>query len=159
MSLKTSTKPEQNRQQDDELYRQALDVCGSFNLRKAARTVTQLYDDILQPTGLRSTQLVILLTLALEGQMSLSFLARELLVSSSTLTRNLMPLERDRLIKKSARVKRGKLVSLTQRGRNVLQNSLPHWMKAQQKFTEMVGEQEWEDLRPRLANTVRALRS
>ncbi len=151
--------PEQKHQQGDELYRQALKVCGCFNLRKAARTVTQLYDDILQPTGLRSTQLVILLTLALEAQMSLSHLARELHVSSSTLTRNLMPLERDRLIRKSARGKRGKLVKLTQKGRNVLNTAVPQWVKAQQKFTEMVGEHEWEDLRPRLANTVRALHS
>src|ERR671925_1581656 len=34
--------------------------CVSFNIRKAARAVTQLYDERLRPFGLRSTQLSIL---------------------------------------------------------------------------------------------------
>ena len=145
-------------EQTTELYRHALDVCGSFNLRKAARSVTQLYDDILQPTGLRSTQLVILLNLAIEEEMSLSRLARQLHLSPSTLTRNLLPLERDGLIKKSKRGKRGKLLGLTRKGAKALENCVPYWVKAQQEFTEIVGEHEWDDLRVRLASAVRTLR-
>ena len=98
---------EKDLEQRNELYRHALDVCGSFNLRKATRAVTQLYDDILQPSGLRSTQVVILLNLGIQEEMSVSRLARELHLSPSTLTRNLQPLERDGLIKKSKRGKRG----------------------------------------------------
>ena len=142
-----------------ELYQHALDVCGSFNLRKAARAVTQLYDDILQPTGLRSTQIVILLNLAIKEEMVASRVARELHISPSTLTRNLQPLERDGLIKKSKRGQRGKLIRLTPKGAKALENCIPHWVKAQQEFTELVGEIEWDDLRARLAKTVRALRS
>ena len=47
-----------------DLWAEVLRTCGSFNLRKATRVVTQLYDDILQPTGLRSTQVVLLVALA-----------------------------------------------------------------------------------------------
>ncbi len=34
--------------------------CACFQFRKASRSVTQLYDQILAPVGLRSTQVVIL---------------------------------------------------------------------------------------------------
>lgn len=37
--------------------------CHGTALRKAARRVTQMYEDALAPTGLRSTQLAILLEL------------------------------------------------------------------------------------------------
>ncbi len=150
--------PDKKIKPNSELYQHALEVCGSFNLRKAARTVTQLYDDILQPTGLRSTQIVILLNLAIEEEMSMSRLARQLHLSPSTLTRNLLPLERDGLIKKSKRGKRGKLLGLTRKGAKALEKSVPYWAKAQQKFTDLIGGHEWEDLRARLASTVRALR-
>ncbi|MEW6300271.1 MAG: hypothetical protein AB1671_21465 [Thermodesulfobacteriota bacterium] len=35
-------------------------VCACFNLRKAARAVTQLYEEVLRPTGLRVTQFALL---------------------------------------------------------------------------------------------------
>jgi hypothetical protein len=35
-------------------------TCACFNLRKASRTVTQLYDEILQPSGLLATQFTLL---------------------------------------------------------------------------------------------------
>jgi hypothetical protein len=60
-----------------EFWGKILRTCGSFNLRKVTRVVTQLYDDILQPTGLRSTQVVLLVALAAEGEMSVGYMARE----------------------------------------------------------------------------------
>ena len=67
-------------------------TCACFNFRKASRSVTQLFDQILAPTGLRSTQLVILMTGQLLGPSSIARLARELVMDRSTLTRNLKPL-------------------------------------------------------------------
>ena len=37
-----------------------MDICACFNFRKASRAVTQFFDETLAPSGLRSTQLVIL---------------------------------------------------------------------------------------------------
>jgi DNA-binding MarR family transcriptional regulator len=98
-------------------WAEVLRTCGSFNLRKATRVVTQLYDDILQPTGLRSTQVVLLVVLAVEGEMSMSYMARELIMAPSTLSRTLIPLERDGLIDITSNGKRGKLVRLTRRAK------------------------------------------
>jgi DNA-binding MarR family transcriptional regulator len=141
-----------------ELWRQVLRTCGSFNLRKATRVVTQLYDDILQPTGLRSTQVVILVALAAEGDMSLSRLARELVMSPSTLSRTLTPLERDGLVESDPSGKRGKLVRLTAQGEQALLDVMPYWQKAQEKFTALLGASAWTDLNERLAKAVAAIR-
>lgn len=140
------------------LNREALALCGCFNLRKASRLVTQLYDDILQPTGLRSTQIVILLMLAMEEDISLTRLARELVLSPSTLHRNLLPLERDGLVESSTIGNRGRMVRLTTTGRETLLNALPYWHKAQEKFVTLVGAQMWEELAGQLADTVTAVR-
>ena len=67
-------------------------TCACFNFRKASRSVTQLFDQTLAPAGLRSTQLVILITGQLVGPSSIARLARELVMDRSTLTRNLKPL-------------------------------------------------------------------
>lgn len=139
--------------------RQVLRECGSFNLRKASRVVTQLYDDILQPTGLRSTQVVVLVMLAVEQELSMAGLARQLLLSPSTLSRNIRPLERDGLIETRDAGKRGKSVTLTARGRKALLKALPYWQKAQARFTGLVGETAWAKLSEQLTKTVTATRN
>lgn len=141
-----------------ELWSEVLRTCGSFNLRKATRVVTQLYDDILQPTGLRSTQVVLLVVLAAEGEMSVSYMARELIMSPSTLSRTLVPLERDGLIEVTSNGKRGKLVRLTAAGKSALLHAVPYWQKAQEKFLEQAGADAWTELNEKLAGIVSATR-
>lgn len=120
--------------------------------------ITQLYDDILQPTALRSTQVVLLVALAAEGEMSMSYMARELIMSPSTLSRTLLPLEREGLIDIASNGKRGKLVRLTTAGENALTNAVPYWQKAQEKFLEQVGDTAWPELNAKLAGIVAAIR-
>jgi DNA-binding MarR family transcriptional regulator len=138
--------------------RQVLRSCGSFNLRKASRAVTQLYDDILQPTGLRSTQVVVLVALAAEPELNMARLARELVLSPSTLSRTIRPLEREGFLEAYSG-KRGKSVRLTKRGEKALLAAVPYWQKAQAKFTGMVGAVAWEELTEQLTKTVVATRS
>lgn len=138
--------------------REVLRQCGSFNLRKASRVVTQLYDDILQPTGLRSTQVVVLVMLGAEQELSMARLARQLVLSPSTLSRNILPLERDGLVETGYSGKRGKSVRLTARGRKALLHAVPYWQKAQAKFTQLVGAGAWKELSRHLATTVTATR-
>jgi DNA-binding MarR family transcriptional regulator len=139
--------------------REVLRECASFNLRKASRVVTQLYDEILQPTGLRSTQVAILVMLAVEQKPSMARLARQLLLSPSTLSRNLGPLQRDGLVKVHQPGKRGKSVILTSAGRKALSDAIPYWQEAQDKFTALVGATAWSKLSRQLAKTTTAARS
>ena len=45
-------------------------ACACFNLRKATRMVTQLYDDALKPVGIRATQLTVLAATRSAGPIS-----------------------------------------------------------------------------------------
>lgn len=142
-----------------ETCRHVLAVCGCHNLRRATRTVTQLYDDMLQPSGLRATQVVLMVTLATDEHLNLSRLAREMALSPSTLSRNLRPLTRDGLVEVIEGKGRGKSVRLTRNGHKALVEVAPYWQKAQTKFTDLVGEDAWTELTGRLAAVVTAVRA
>src|SRR5262249_58023807 len=72
--------------------------CNCLAIRQAARHVTQFYDQVLAPTGLRTTQFSILARLRRRGPMTINALAGELVMDRTTLGRNIQPLERDGLI-------------------------------------------------------------
>jgi DNA-binding transcriptional ArsR family regulator len=76
----------------------ALD-CNCFAVRAAARHVTQFYDRLLAPSGLRTTQFSILAKLARRGPLTISKLAADMVMDRTTLGRNILPLERDGLIR------------------------------------------------------------
>jgi DNA-binding MarR family transcriptional regulator len=97
--------------------------------------------------------------LAVEQEISLTRLARELVLSPSTLHRNLLPLERDGLVESSTVNNRGRMVKLSESGQQTLFNALPYWHKAQEKFVGLVGVEAWNELVGRLGNTVTAVRS
>ena len=140
-------------------YREVLRECASFNLRKASRVVSQLYDDILQPTGLRSTQVALLVMLAVERESSIARLARQLILSPSTLSRNLRPLQRDGLVEARHTGKRGKSVMLTPVGRKALSDAFPYWQEAQERFIALVGATAWSTLNRQITKATSAARS
>jgi DNA-binding MarR family transcriptional regulator len=113
-------------------------VC--FNLRKAARAVTQAYDEALQPTGLRTTQHSLLQVLEIAGTVSVGRLAELAVMDRTTLARNLDLLERERLVRirpgADARVRE---VSLTDAAHQRLAAALPYWEKAQARLTGKLG--------------------
>src|SRR5258706_9067706 len=77
--------------------------CNCAALRETARYVTQLYDQHLAEAGLRSTQFSILARLKQLEPTTINALAHALLMDRTTLRRNILPLQRRRLIA----VKRG----------------------------------------------------
>jgi DNA-binding MarR family transcriptional regulator len=89
--------------------------CNCFAVRAAARHISQLYDQFLAPTGLRTTQFSILSKLQRKGPVMINALAREMLMDRTTLGRNILPLERDGLlsIKAAASDRRAKELHLT----------------------------------------------
>ncbi|SRR5437899_9523525 len=78
--------------------RQSQCVCDT--LRMVTRVVTQLYDEMLRPSGLRVTQFNILATISRLGEANLRQLEYMLAIDQTTLTRSLNLLERDRLIER-----------------------------------------------------------
>jgi len=129
-----------------------LSPCVCSTLRMVTRAVTQLYDDILRPSGLRVTQFSILAAIARSGTANLRQLEAVLAIDQTTLTRSLNLLERDRLIERvphpDARIR---AMRLTARGRRVLDVARPLWAQAQDKVLRELGTRAWDDAQRRLS--------
>jgi len=150
----------QSTEPDVQLCAQAARACACFNFRKATRAVTHHFDEALQACGLRSTQLVILLAAHVAGSASVARLAEDLVVDRSTLTRNLKPLEKARLLTITpGKDRRMRMVTLTDKGRSTLIEAIPLWKKAQSSFVSQMGEERWARLREDLSATVESIRS
>lgn len=110
-------------------------TCVCFNLRKAARAVTQLYDAVLRPSGLRVTQFSVLAVLARTGALTQSRLAQATVTDRTTLTRNLRLLEAKGLIRVARGAdRREREVGLTEPGRKALAKAYPLWREAQARM-------------------------
>lgn len=130
-------------------------TCACSNVRKAARAVTQLFDELLQPTGLRSTQFTLLVAVALLGETPVMQLAEALVMDRTTLARNLKPLESLGLLTVEAGTDRRRhLVRLTERGKEALARALPYWEQAQHRVVEHLGHEQWHALRASLKATM-----
>lgn len=106
--------------------------CVCYNLRKAARAITRLYEDFLKPTGLRATQFSVLMAAHLRGPITLTRLADLTVTERTTLTRNLTILEKRGFLHiEAGRDRRERQVSITEEGRNVLMAAIPLWEIAQ----------------------------
>jgi|SRR5579859_1190740 len=128
-------------------------ICNGTALRKATRRVSQLYDAILAPSGLRSTQRSLLIHIARAGTPTMGELAAALVLDRSALAHNLKPLERDGLVavEVDPNDKRSRLVGLTPVGRARLDESTVLWRDAQHRFETAFGPAEAAALRDTLA--------
>ena len=121
--------------------------CVCYRLRRAARATSRAYDEALAPVGLRSTQLGLLGLLHARGALPLSELAEALVMERTTLTRNLKPLERDKLVASApGQDRRQRIVRLTTRGEKKLAEALPLWRKIHAWQSERLGPRRKERL-------------
>lgn len=139
-----------------EIPARSLGPCNATALRKAARHVTQLYDNVLAPSGLRSTQRSILAQIARSHGAGVVELADALVLDRSSFSHNLQPLVRDGLVSMNVdpRDKRARIVSLTAEGKARLDHSNELWSLAQNKFEAAFGKKQAGDLRDTLMRVV-----
>jgi len=130
--------------------------CNCFAVRSAARHVSQLYDQFLASSGLRTTQFSILGRLKRKGPLTINGLAEEMAMDRTTLGRNILPLERDGLIsvKPAANDRRAKELHLTKAGEKRHQAAIKGWSEAQARFEETFGAQRAAQLRTMLRSVV-----
>ena len=125
--------------------RQVIERCACHRMRMAARAVTRLYDEELRRSGLRATQVSVLVAIAVDEVMSIAALAKFMGMDRSTLTRNLRPLERDGLVKLGSEGwRRSRTVEITKKGRSRLKDALPLWEKAQEALRRKLGDRRWD---------------
>jgi DNA-binding MarR family transcriptional regulator len=111
-------------------------------LRKAARKVTRAYDDALRPVGIKANQFTTLIAVSLMGPVSITNLADKLGMERTTLTRNLLPLEKSKFIKLLKGHGRTRNVLITPKGKSIIQEAKTAWDDAQRQVLEVIGESE-----------------
>ncbi|MDR3567816.1 MAG: MarR family winged helix-turn-helix transcriptional regulator [Syntrophobacteraceae bacterium] len=116
--------------------------CACYNLRRAARATTRLYDDCLKPSGLRTTQYSVLMAAKLRGPITLTKLAQITVTERTTLTRNLTVLEKKGLVLiEAGKDRRERRVSITEQGEEALIAAIPLWEAAQAHIEQGLGRQ------------------
>ncbi len=132
---------------DNARGREAGRSCACYNLRRAARAITRLYDDFLRPSGLRATQYSVLTAAKLRGPISLTKLAKLTVTERTTLTRNLTILEKKGFILiEPGRDRRQRQVTITEQGLEVLTAAIPLWETAQAHIEKGLGENRMGNL-------------
>lgn len=129
-------------------------LCACTTLRQASRALTQLYDEAMRSSGLRSGQHALLRAIEIVGPVSISTLADIAVMDRTTLARNLDLLQRDGLVHidqgEDARVRE---VRLTNAANRILAEAGPQWRRAQAVVAARLGPARLE----RLLEDVRAL--
>jgi DNA-binding MarR family transcriptional regulator len=121
--------------------------CACSRLRRAARAVTQLYDDALEPVGLRVTQLSLLRTLQRQGTLRIGELAAQNLLDRTALSRNLDPLVARKLVAiVPGHDARTREVTLTRQGTAAIAAAAPHWERAQKEVARHIGRDRLDGL-------------
>ena len=121
--------------------------CMCASLRRAARTVSQLYDDALRPLGLRATQFTLLQALSLSGELTQGELGRMLALDSTTLTRTLENMTKNGwIVKRRGEDRREWHIRLSDAGKAELKRALPLWRKVQREMRTRLGDAAWQDL-------------
>ena len=120
--------------------------CLCANLRRAARALTQIYEEALRPAGLRGSQFTILQTLSLAGELTQGQMAHLLAMDSTTLTRSLAIMQRQGWISRRRGADRREWrFQLSQAGRTKFARALPQWEKAQALVRKKLGERRWDE--------------
>ncbi len=109
--------------------------------RKTGRVLTQKYDRYLKPSGLKVTQFSMLANISRNPGISVSELAKLLLMDQTTVTRNLRVLEKSRYIQflpeeTDQRIKR---IQVTEIGKSKMDVARPLWDKAQAEMEQLLG--------------------
>jgi DNA-binding MarR family transcriptional regulator len=122
-------------------------VCACAELRRANRAVTQLYDLVLAPVGIKATQFTALKTIYEADEIAQCDYAREHGISIETLSRRLGSLRRKGLIEMHRGGRHSeRLYRITDSGRELLLRAMPFWERAQYRLRAKLGENRWGEL-------------
>ena len=112
-----------------ETTREVRDVCLCLHTQRAARALARRFDEALRPVGLTNGQFSLLMSLNRPRPPAMGPVAKLLAMDRTTLTAALKPLERHGLVTAGVdpRDRRGRLLILTEQGRERLASAVPIW--------------------------------
>ena len=137
---------------DQEQANHIIDVCACANLRTVSGSLTQLYNHLLKPTGLKITQYYMLGNIYTSPDISISKLSEIMLLDQTTVTRNLIVLNDSGYvqIKRAEEDSRTKVITITTLGYEKLNHATPIWIKVQEQIEGAIGKEEYVDLLEKL---------
>lgn len=121
--------------------------CYCMNIRRAAGTVSNIYDKFLAPIHISANQFSLLLNLKYLQVCSVTDLAIYIGLERTTVVRTIKPLIERRLITDiSSDNQRNRKLTLTEEGKEKLSKALILWNDAQNFLKEYLGEDEIKTL-------------
>ena len=108
------------------------DACLCLHVQRAARALARRFDEVLRPLELTQGQFSLLTSLNRPEPPSIGSVAALLAMDRTTLTANLKPLERRKLVKVAVdrEDKRSRRLVITAAGRALLGKAFPIWKQA-----------------------------
>ena len=135
-------------------------ACACASLRRAARAVTQLYDEAFRGSDLRATQFTLLQVLERKGETTQGELGDFLAIDSTTLTRTLGPLAKQGLLRaRRGEDRRERYWSITPAGKRRMASLTPAWESVQARLRSQLGDADWQGLLNDLAQVTGAASS
>ncbi|EYF06077.1 MarR family winged helix-turn-helix transcriptional regulator [Chondromyces apiculatus] len=132
--------------------------CACVRVRRASRALTRLYDESLRPAGIQASQLTMLAAVATCGDegANIGALAEGLVMDRTTLTRNLVPLEKAGFVRvaRDPADARARLVFLTRQGERAIEAAFPLWEQTQEHVRGQLGGSNVDALREELGRVV-----
>jgi DNA-binding MarR family transcriptional regulator len=116
------------------------DACLCLHVQRAARALARRFDEVLRPLDLSHGQFSLLISLNRPEPPTLGSVAALLAMDRTTLTANLKPLERRRLLKVSVdkQDKRSRRLTVTASGRGLLAKAFPLWKQTHAEVDRLV---------------------
>ena len=142
----------------DDTLKKAVDLiaseCLAVRIRLLNRTVTNIFDEVLRPLGVKVSQLNVLIVVAKRGPISPGDVARRLNMEKSTLSRNVERMRtRGWLEVSEGDTGRQQILKIGSAGRQLIKKSLPFWKQAQAQTEATLGQQGARSIH-RAADTV-----
>ena len=128
------------------------DCCLCLHVQRAARALARRFDDALRPAGLTNGQFSLLVSLNRPKPPGMTAVATLLAMDRTTLTAALKPLRRRGLVRIMADPadRRGRLMTLTAKGKKSLARAVPLWKKTHAKIEALLRDGENDRLRTNL---------
>jgi DNA-binding MarR family transcriptional regulator len=116
-------------------------ACSYGALRRAMRSMGQLYDQALAPTGINAAQFNLLRAVEKLGNPTQTELSGDMVMDLSALGHTLKPLIREGFLNlaKDTNDRRRRIVMLTKDGRDKLKEAKSYWKPTQRRFESAVG--------------------
>jgi DNA-binding MarR family transcriptional regulator len=116
------------------------DTCLCLHVQRAARVLARRFDEALRPLDLTHGQFSLLVSLNRPEPPTIGSVAALLAMDRTTLTANLKPLERRKLLKIAVdkEDKRSRRLTITAAGRSLLNKAFPVWQQTHAEIDRLI---------------------